>query len=319
MHLTNKKRLPAWFALIWLLLPFSANAQDWQRVATPLRSTITAVSFPDQATGYLLTIDGQLARSVDAGASWTQLSTNVGPQAEDMHWRSATEGYFCARNGRIFRTADGGTEIKAIPLPDTVCWPVSIFAVTERILLVTALSREADVPIRGQLWRSTDGGSSWTKLQSEGLGFAELSQAPDGRILFPSFGRLHSSKDQGATWSLAATIEGKPGRALSFSGTRMLLVGSFGMCAVSADGGSGWTQVSPAEDEYDHFLAALSRSTRQSFIGGAAGSLYRTDDGGLTWTAENLPITIDIFDMASTGRKIFAVGAKGSVYARTVK
>lgn len=321
MRQTYKKptsQAPA--ALLMVLILFSvASAQEWKRVPVPVRSVITSIAFPSTEIGYFMTIDGQLAKSSDGGASWKLLPVSAGPRAEDMSFISTTDGFFCGRNGRVLKTTDGAATIQTVPLPDTVCWPVSVIALSRTTAVVTALARDSAMPLRGQIWRTGDGGMNWQKIPSEGMGFAELVQSPEKKIVFSSYGRLHSSDDLGKNWSVQSLIDGKPGRAVAYFGTSAIMAGSYGMCAISSDGGKSWTQVTVEKDENDHFLAVAMQSSTVAYIAGSAGSIYRTEDAGLTWKPEAIPAAVDLFDLVIVGNKIFTAGSGGAVYSRSLR
>jgi hypothetical protein len=128
-------------------------------------------------------------------------------------------------------------------------------------------------------WRSTDGGATWTQMQSEGLSIA----ASGPTIAYAtSCNGLLKTTDSGATWtelgtpqlssdpiSLAASPDGETVYAGYAS------EGGTGQLWVSRNGGATWTEATPKE------LGGLDSFRAPSHMIYAPGSVGRPDDGGL--------------------------------------
>jgi photosystem II stability/assembly factor-like uncharacterized protein len=121
------------------------------------------------------------------------------------------------------------------------------------------------------------------------LALALLTLAPAGRAatLFGliSTGELYGSSDNGATWTVRATLSVRDAVALvaRLSTTDLFLASRSGSVYHSTDGGATWTGVGavPASDVVDLAI----RPDGALLVLTTAGSLYRSSDGGVNFSA----------------------------------
>jgi len=157
--------------------------------------------------------------------------------------------------------------------------------------------------VRGDVYGSSDGAQSWTRLGDSGLfGFPDrrLVVSPDdGRVLFALgvANDIFRSNDGGHTW--LPVSEGLPGdehstHALSLiidpTNANVLYVGTGGFVGgghgvyKSTDGSETW---SPANrGMIDYRITALTVDPAQPqtlYAGGDGGELFKSTDGGQTW------------------------------------
>ncbi|MDZ4723705.1 MAG: YCF48-related protein [candidate division Zixibacteria bacterium] len=318
MHKTAPVRLSY---LCLILLTFisldSAFAQSWENLTFPGRATLTGASFLSDDTGYVSTSEGQCAKTVDGGRKWSIFQVAFGRHFEDLDFLSANLGFICGRKGTVYKTFDGGQRWVNISVPDSICWLLSIEFFNAGTGIVTGMTREANIPARGVSYRTTDGGKSWQKQASMGLGYGDLLNRTGKPLMLLSYGQLHESRDSGKSWTTIKTTQGKPARSLAVSGQNGIMVGNNGMCAVSADGGKAWDTV--VVNIKNHLTSVAMVSPLSAYIAGVQGTMMFTGDGGLTWTKEEIPKTFDIFDLALTNTRLFAIGSKGSILSKNLK
>lgn len=166
------------------------------------------------------------------------------------------------------------------------------------------------------LWRSSDGGASWTQVPGPGgvfpgRNFYDAKWNPGSTsVVYTAQGNattgngVYKSTDDGATWSVAGTGQpassaiGKTKLSLSAAapGTIYAVFGGFGFgpggnpangpLYRSTDSGATWTlrnnSVNMGQTWYNLAVAA-SPTDAQTVIWGAQ-FLYRTTNGGTTWT-----------------------------------
>ena len=140
---------------------------------------------------------GDLLRSTDGGATWTNVGTNLPSGAGVPHQTLAIDGQTHlvgttnSESAGIFRTTDGGATwaqvhaggVGGIPL---VAADGSIYWLLEA---------------RRGLIRSTDGGATWTQLASDGIfNSTRIVELPDGRLVSAGDQNLVVSNDQGLSW-----------------------------------------------------------------------------------------------------------------------
>ena len=145
------------------------------------------------------------------------------------------------------------------------------------------------------VWKSVDGGASWTP-SFQGLSglfvssFAINPLAPATLYAQVDLGPLLTSVDGGATWSAAGGLSGGIGSLVQDPSTPSTLyaVGSacggsqaLGLCR-SLDGGTTWSPV--ATPQYPNALAVDPVLSADLYLAGSPG-FWRSTDGGATWTA----------------------------------
>ena len=152
----------------------------------------------------------------------------------------------------------------------------------------------------GGIWKSVDGGTTWThasdNLASLRIGSLAIDPA-NPNVLYAGTGTSYSfyrttglgmlkSTDGGATWtSLAATANSTwqyvNRIAVSHTNSQVVLVAQDNGIFRSADGGTTWTLVQAG------FMTDIEThpTDGNKAIAGGFGTLWVSDDAGLTWTA----------------------------------
>ena len=158
--------------------------------------------------------------------------------------------------------------------------------------------------VSGGVWKTTNGGSEWHELTSalSNLATASLVMAPSNRnVLYAGTGEgffntdavrgngIWKSIDRGVTWSQIASTAGNG----SFSFVNRLLVNPVDenllLAATNSglfrttNGGGNWSAVLTPGSRVQHLIANPVNFQTQ-FAGVNARGVYRSLDGGITWT-----------------------------------
>lgn len=182
---------------------FSQSATSyWSFVnPAPVGVHITDIAYVDNNVGYASCESGVIARTTDAGRSWTfdQIPTKDFLTAVDFP--SAKVGYITAYGGKIFKTTDRGLSWTALTSPTTTnlnsLW---FFDVNNGIIVGDAQGGSA------RIYKTTDGGATWTSLaagfpvQNKHIRAIAFANASVGYVS-GSAGLVAKTLDGGATWS----------------------------------------------------------------------------------------------------------------------
>lgn len=254
------------------------------------------------------------------------------PSDTDIMYFGTGEGFFnvdAVQGNGIWKSTDGGdnwTQLSATVTSNfqTCAGPGDCdFLFVNKIVVTSSgtvlAATRGSLTSRGGVFRSTDGGTSWT-LVSTGITSqfdwaSDLEIGADGDI-YASFGifqnnSIWKSTDDGATWGVSeiytsAADEERIEIATAPSDSEYIYAlvqdgGTFGLKKAmrSTDGGANWSTLTtpswfdqncttPSTDFtrgqawYDLTLAVDPNDRETVYIGGV--DLFRTTDGGTTWT-----------------------------------
>ena len=138
----------------------------------------------------------------------------------------------------------------------------------------------------GSVWRSTDGGDSWTDQQTS-LGAIETMSFGDDVFIAGTKpggggdGSVWRSTDNGQNWADETVLTGIASVEDSEYGNSTFVVGtSSGDVWTSSDNGQTWTN----RQTLDGNVYALAFGNGVFVAGTSAGSLWTSSDNGQTWT-----------------------------------
>jgi photosystem II stability/assembly factor-like uncharacterized protein len=207
-----------------------------QAEAVPVSTTLTGVSFADAQRGWAVGHGGVVLHTSDGGQRWQLQRSDVtrdqpllAVQALDAE-RAVAVGLWSL----VLHTRDGGRSWQPASLP-----PLSAGRQTDLNLFGLFPGRTGEVYVtaeQGRVLRSSDGGATWTLLDTgyRGSLWAGLALA-DGSLLVGGLrGTLLHSRDAGASWSplqsptrssITGLAQAADGRILASALDGLVLVG----------------------------------------------------------------------------------------------
>ncbi len=236
-----------------------------------------APAFADPLTGYFGYGAGFVIKTVDGGASWTQISSGSGNSITDMD-RFA--------DGNLIAVGENGTVLTST---GTTPWTLHAPFTTSHVRAVQVIGPQEVVAVdeAARVYSSADGGATWAaaattppNLEAEDLFFTTLL---DGWVTGFGFGgaAVFHTTDGGATWT---SVPGFSGAyvAVDFAGQNGWAANVSGRYYRSIDGGATWMQGdlpgSPLQiQDMDFFDVSIGYAV------GWWGYAVRSDDGGATW------------------------------------
>ncbi|HTX18412.1 MAG TPA: FlgD immunoglobulin-like domain containing protein [Bacteroidota bacterium] len=248
-------------------------------------------------------------------------------------------------SGGLYMSSDQGaswTKISSTTTSTNYFNPCDVIALTSTIIMYAV---EANGPTLGGIYRTTNGGGFWSKVSSSlptsGYGRIALAQDPNNSsVLYAAFESLDTtpagdgglkgifkSTDGGATWTqlntppkIASTGNTSYFRdqgwydnviAVDPNNSSNIYLGGVDMMK-STDGGSTWNQLTYWYSGYgspyvhaDHHAIVFVRSSPNTIIDGNDGGIYKTTDGGASWSNLNNGLAITQF----YGGAVYKTGA----------
>jgi photosystem II stability/assembly factor-like uncharacterized protein len=300
------------------------GGQQWEDI-TPhtawLADSIVKGFFLDSHTAWLLQPAGQdfnhgtLFRTTDGGQNWQSTEVPFGPNP--VQFLNANDGWVMADRGAaagsmavdIYQTTDGGstwTKVQSAA-PQTQNQPGSLPFGGDKLAMAFSDMQHGWIggsqPIVGHsyLYKTTDGGKTWN---SQDLSIPPAYSDSSVLVYAPKFfnsddGLLpvnletqvenldfYVTQDGGQTWQSTTVVQGS--RAYAPVSFQDILVWSGEALNVSHDRGRTWLSVAPQSplqgkvqqiDFVDQATGwAISMDANENLY------LYRTTDGGNTWT-----------------------------------
>lgn len=326
--------------------PGSASEQAWEPAGAPTTTSLRGVSAPSRSVVWVSGAGGAVARSTDAGATWSLVSV---PGADSLDFRdiaafdAGTAYVLSIGNGaqsRIYKTTDGGTTwTLQFTNPDSSAfYDCFAFWDAER-----GIAMSDPVAGRVQVRTTRDGGASWpllpqasAPLAQEGeAGFAAsgtcVATGSGGRAWIATGGGLRAralrTTDYGQSWAYGditpIAAGAAPRGAFSIAvidDARLVAAGgnyeqpadTSGVVALSHDGGVTWHRIrGPVPRGYRSGVAVVPEAAGPIVVAvGTSGTDYSLD-GGESWiAADTLALNAVTFVAPDAG---WAVGPRGRV------
>lgn len=222
-------------------------------------------------------------RSGDGGRTWARSSDGLPPDTLVLLMELApsrpTTLYLEANAGqRLYRSTDGARTWHELPAFDATIADLDVDPAQPDTVYLAA---------HQGLLRSTDGGSTWSRvgpLQSP----SRLAIAPSSsQVLYAEDGgQIMRSADGGASWSKQSTwTENFDVFTVDPHDPNTVYVSTSDSLYRSTDAGVHWTRIRSGDFGLHVYVLAIdSRDSRRLFVGTGWAGVYRSTDAGGSWT-----------------------------------
>jgi photosystem II stability/assembly factor-like uncharacterized protein len=302
------------------------NGTSWQAMNNGLAYTNILSLAVSQRTGMVVagTHCGGVFRSSDYGDNWewaglpgaqiTALTVN----ASGRFFAGVARLYLTETGGDVYYADDGITWRKVTPDNDAyfsfaVCSNGNIYAGTGFYQYVFPFS----INDYGDIYRSTNNGSSWSRVASKLDDFVyALAANQSCRIYAGTAEGVYRSR--GEFWDKLNPYNTRS-LVVDPLNPNIILTGTSGGIWRSSDGGDSWTLVRSMPNNFTWTLVA--RPTGEIFAGTQTSGVLKSTDTGMTWTPVNTGLTnndVRALAIHHAGGRIFA-GTNGRGVFRHVE
>jgi len=292
--------------IIFIILPIILTAQNWTLINTNTTNEISSICFKDEELGFFVTGAGEIFRSQDSGDSWELIYHHP-----EMIWGNLVT----TNDSLIWYTRDN-------TIPTRVAFSLETFDFTKETIDI--------LPFKPKFWKS----KIWDVYKvNQTLGgndsnhIVEEYTISDNHIWATNATKIYSS-DDGITWQEFEFTS----QSLSSSPYQSYYNGTDNMAAITnyptkihktTDAGNDWSYHQSGEngtnlpDGIYFYFIDHNRYLAYNFFG-SNSKIYRSDDGGLTFSEENLiDIPLGIYSKNNNSDVIFIYGKNGMLYKTT--
>lgn len=290
-----------------IILLSDTGGTTWRQAAVPVSVTLTAVHFPDQATGWAVGHDGAVLRSRDGGERWTLVFDGTAANA-----LVAADASARLEEAKASGDADALADAE-MAVEDAQA--AAEFGPSRPLLGVWFADADTGFVAGsfGQLFHTRDGGKSWVSLGRRvgnpgGLHYNSITGLPGGALLMAGEGGfVYRSRDGGETWETLET--GVPANLYGATADDALIAYGFGGRIVRSDDGGRWE---PVDSPTTRSLVAAVRREKTLVLVDAAGALLASTDAGRTFTPLTPPGRAAVAGAVVMDGGLLTVGAGGA-------
>jgi len=270
---------------------------------------IAALHLSPAGTMFAASVGGGLWKSANEGATWTPvddflavLSTTTiatDPTNANVMYAGTGEGFGnggAIRGAGVFKSTDGGTTWSQLASTNGSGWyAVNWLTISSDGAVILAATTSMTSDSTGGIWRSTDGGASWTKVaEGANIGYVELHPTdPSKAIASTRSGQALYSTDGGASWSASDSISSEKRVQVAYTRAHPSIVYATvdqdgGQLWRSSDGGVNYTKVNSGskflgDQGWVHNAIWIDPTNANTLVLGGL-DLWRSTDGGVTLT-----------------------------------
>ena len=303
------------YILIFTLTLFSVGfcfGQQWFPESTPHYRSINDVNI--LRVGEIVAVGGNLSndsiesldRSDNSGLTWNAFRDTISSWIKSVAFVDTLRGYAAGYNGKLMKTTDGGFSWTYGSSPIIRDFNKVIY-VTPTMMFVAGGWPTGDSA--QTILRSHDGGNSWSIVYDQPGPWLKAIFFVDTLKGFASgdSGMLLKTTDGGQTWNNASAPITRNFNAIFFTDTSNGFIvggntvgGEMRTILQTNNGGLNWNVI---KDEPGGQLNDVSFAGAQyGIIVGDSTSVFRTNNGGQTWFAQNPQITRAANEVFNAGK-----------------
>ena len=285
------------------------------------------IAFADSTNGYITDIAHGEFRTSDGGRTWLR-TANVGSNIEFVEFGSSTVGWKVGGGG-LYKTTNSGKSWTYISAPFFNGGIFSnIYALDEQNVWIIK-SYYSGRNAEGSIWSSSDGGSSWEKMQTS-LISNEENQVTYSDILIKSSGTgiaigkinrpsveerksfIQKTDDFGVTWKTIELSKMNLHNVIALDDSIWVIIGNKGNSSEnsivqlrSTNNGETWSEGQPfLFTGYNYMYSAAFIPKLNSILVSTSNGVYKSINKGSTYSLINTKLGIYVTDVSLDNKPI---------------
>ncbi len=262
------------------------QAQDWEWIETGHNFILTDVQFPlgQSQIGYAVGMnstyngDGIVLKTTDGGDTWDQLTNNGIPGLEGSCFLDLETGYAAGWGGYMIKTTDGGDTWSELTVASGIFYLTDVEFWDEDHGLTST---------QGAMYVTDDGGESWTLATGASTSANMIAYASQNIVLGVGGERaIWRSTNGGSSWTEVHS-SGNPNHILLgvyfYDANYGMATGDPGLVLKTYDGGLNWS-VQNIGDYLLHTPFLWDQDT--AYTCGTPELIFKSTDGGNTFISD---------------------------------
>jgi photosystem II stability/assembly factor-like uncharacterized protein len=267
------------FSFLSLFLSPSLNAQ-WYPQYSGVWSNIYSISSVDGQTAWISGTNGIILKTTNSGATWLQKNSGTSATLGYIYFFDENEGIAAGNYGNIRKTTDGGNTWFYVNSGTSNNLNDGSFVNDSLMYLIGWNGTLLVTSDKGDTWQLKTPISSsnyhWVQFWDENLGWASTWFN----------GQIWKTTDGGNSWSMKLQMGNISLWQVCFvSPLNGFAVGEWGVIIKTGDGGENWTQYFAGTQENLHAVTFINPDV--GWIVGKDENRLTTSNGGSTWVLEH--------------------------------
>ncbi len=314
----------------------------WTTLTSPTTNNLLRVYFFSDSVGYIVGASGTILKTINAGTSWTSQTSGTTQTLNGIFFTSIDTGWAVGNTSTIRKTINGGLNWTTYPIAGTTyndiqfinsnigvivgqsgallrtinagtSWLPMTSNTTQTLLGIAWNSPTESCVVggNGAIITSSNTAATWTNHTSgptDNLKGVDFPTTQIGYAVGYS-GRLMKTFNGGTSWTAISSGTALDLYSVNFLNKDTGFIGGNGILRRTYNGGTNWTTLATVGG-WVSAIFFLNKDTGYVSSGSASsGSIYKTINGGVTWSALTISSPYQLNDIYFGDRDTgYAVG-----------